>query len=197
MNERRVALVICGALGKEVKAIVDRHAWDVDIYGVPAMHHFYPKKIVDAVDHKLAELSHRYSRLVVVYGDCGTAGSLEPVLHRYGAVQLRGPHCYEMFAGEEFDRIVGERPATFFLTDWLVRNFERAVVRGLGLDRYPDLKSVYFQNYTHLLYLVQVEDERLVTKAREISAYLNLPLEVRHVGMGELESRLAELVEAA
>ncbi len=197
MNEGRVALVICGALGKEVKAIVDRRAWDVDIYGVPAMHHFYPKKIVDAVDHKLAELSHRYSRLVVVYGDCGTAGSLEPVLHRYGAVRLRGPHCYEMFAGEEFDRIAEERPATFFLTDWLVRNFERAVVRGLGLDRYPDLKSVYFQNYTHLLYLVQVEDERLVTKAREISAYLNLPLELRHVGMGELESRLAELVEAA
>jgi hypothetical protein len=197
MTERRVALVICGALGREVKAIVDRHEWDVDIYGVPAMHHFYPKKIVDAVDRKLAELSHRYSRLVVVYGDCGTAGSLQPILQRYGAVQLRGPHCYEMFAGKDFDRITAEQPATFFLTDWLVRNFERAVVRGLGLDRYPDLKPVYFQHYTHLLYLVQVEDERLLAKAQEIGAYLNLPLEVRQVGMGELESRLEELVEAA
>jgi Protein of unknown function (DUF1638) len=192
-----VALLICGALGKEVKTIVDEHGWDLDIYGVPAMHHFYPKKIVEAVDRKLDELSAGYRRVVVVYGDCGTAGALEPVLERHGAVRVRGPHCYEMFAGDEFETITAERPATFFLTDWLVRNFERAVVRGLGLDRYPELKPVYFGNYTDLLYLAQFSDTRLVAKAQEISDYLGLPLEVKHVGFGELEARLAELVEAA
>ena len=192
-----VAVLICGALGKEVKTIVDEHGWDIDIYGVPAMHHFYPKKIVEAVDRKLEQLSAGYRRVVVVYGDCGTAGSLEPVLERHGAVRVRGPHCYEMFAGSDFDRITIERPATFFLTDWLVRNFERAVVRGLGLDRYPELKPVYFQHYTDLLYLSQFAQARLLEKAQEISDYLGLPLEVRHVGFGELETRLAELVEAA
>jgi hypothetical protein len=192
-----VALLICGALGKEVKAIVDEHGWDLDIYGVPAMHHFYPKKILEAVDRKLDELSDGYRQVVVVYGDCGTAGALEPVLERHGAVRVRGPHCYEMFAGADFDRITAERPATFFLTDWLVRNFERAVVRGLGLDRYQELKTVYFQNYTDLLYLAQFADARLVVKAQEISEYLGLRLEVKHVGFGELETRLSELVEAA
>ncbi|TMC29642.1 MAG: DUF1638 domain-containing protein [Chloroflexi bacterium] len=194
---KSVALLICGALGKEVKTIVDEHGWDVDIYGVPAMHHFYPKKIVDAVERRLEQLSGRYRRVVVVYGDCGTAGALDPVLERHGAVRLRGPHCYEMFAGENFDQVAEEQPATFFLTDWLVRNFERAVVRGLGLDRYPDLKPVYFGNYTNLLYLVQFPSDALAAKAREIAAYLELPLEVRFVGFGELETRLAELVEAA
>jgi hypothetical protein len=194
---KRVALVICGALGKEVKTIVDGHGWDVDVYGVPAMHHFYPKKIVEAVERRLAELAPRYRRVVVVYGDCGTAGALDPVLARYGAVQLSGPHCYEMFAGTDFARIMDERPATFFLTDWLVRNFERAVVRGLGIDRYPELKAVYFQNYTDLLYLAQFPDERLLAKAREVAAYLGLRLEVRQTGLGALETRLAKLVEAA
>jgi len=194
---KSVALLICGALGKEVKTIVDEHGWDVDIYGVPAMHHFYPKKIVDAVERRLEQLSGQYRRVVVVYGDCGTAGALDPVLERHGAVRLRGPHCYEMFAGENFDQVAEEQPATFFLTDWLVRNFERAVVRGLGLDRYPDLKPVYFGNYTNLLYLVQFPSDALAAKAREIAAYLELPLEVRFVGFGELETRLAELVEAA
>ena len=194
---KKVALLICGALGKEVKTIVDEHGWDVDIYGVPAMHHFYPKKIVEAVDRKLDELSAGYRRVVVVYGDCGTAGALEPVLERHRAVRVRGPHCYEMFAGDDFEAITVERPATFFLTDWLVRNFERAVVRGLGLDRYPELKPVYFGNYTDLLYLAQFSDARLVAKAQEISDYLGLPLEVKHVGFGDLEARLAELVEAA
>jgi hypothetical protein len=195
MND--VALLICGALGKEVKTMVDEHGWNVDIYGVPAMHHFFPKKIVEAVDRKLDQLSTDYRQVVVVYGDCGTAGALEPVLERHGAIRVRGPHCYEMFAGADFDRITEERPATFFLTDWLVRNFERAVIRGLGLDRYPDLKPVYFQNYTDLLYLAQFTDPRLVEKAKEIATYLGLPLEVRHVGFGELETRLAQLVEAA
>ena len=193
---KRVALLICGALGTEVKTIVDEHGWDVDIYGVPAMHHFYPKKIVDAVDARLAVIAERYRQVVVVYGDCGTAGTLEPVLARHGAVRLQGPHCYEMFAGEDFGRIVEERPGTFFLTDWLVRNFERAVVRGLGIDRYPELKPVYFQHYTDLLYLAQAPDDRLRLKAQEIAAYLHLPLEVRQVGMGQLETRLAALVEA-
>jgi uncharacterized protein DUF1638 len=194
---KSVALLICGALGKEVKAMVDGHGWDVDVYGVPAMHHFYPKKIVEAVDRRLEELSGRYQRVVVVYGDCGTAGALDPVLERHSAVRLRGPHCYEMFAGKDFDRIAEEQPATFFLTDWLVRNFERAVIRGLGLDRYPDLKPVYFGNYSDLLYLVQFPNDALIAKAREIGAYLALPLEVRFVGFGELETRLAELVAAA
>jgi len=102
-----------------------------------------------------------------------------------------------MFAGAEFDRIAEDQPATFFLTDWLVRNFERAVVRGLGIDRYPELKPVYFKNYTFLLYLAQFPDDALLEKAREIGAFLNLPLEVRHVGLGELETRLRALVEAA
>ena len=193
-----VALLICGALGKEVKTIVDQRGWDVDIYGVPAMHHFYPKKIVEAVDRRLGDLSQRYQRVVVVYGDCGTAGTLEPVLERHRAVRLPGPHCYEMFAGADaFERLAEEQPATFFLTDWLVRNFERAVVRGLGLDRYPDLKPVYFQNYTDSVYLAQFPTDALREKAAEIAQYLELPLEIRNVGLGELETRLAALVEAA
>jgi len=193
-----VALLICGALGTEVKAIVDARGWDVDIYGVPAMQHFYPKRIVASVERRLTELSARYRQVVVVYGDCGTAGALEPVLVKHGALRVRGPHCYEMFAGAAtFEHLADEQPATFFLTDWLVRNFERAVVRGLGLDRYPDLKAIYFRNYEGLLYLVQFPSDTLLEKAREIAQYLQLPLQVRVVGLGELEARLASLVEAA
>ncbi|HYR47434.1 MAG TPA: DUF1638 domain-containing protein, partial [Candidatus Polarisedimenticolia bacterium] len=136
----RTALVTCGALGPEVKEIADRRGWDVDIHGLSAYLHLYPDRIVSELSAKLRDLRPRYDRLVVVYGDCGTAGRLDPLLNELGAARVQGPHCYEMFAGEElFERVMDERPGTFFLTDWLVRNFERAVVRGLGLDRYPDL----------------------------------------------------------
>jgi len=191
------ALVICGALGREVKEIVDRRRWDVDIYGVSALLHLYPSRIVDELREKLHDLRPRYDKLVVVYGDCGTTGKLEPLLEEVGAVRLRGPHCYEMYAGERlFGQVTDARPGTFFLTDWLVRSFDRAVVRGLGLDRHPELKSMLFGNYEAVLYLRQVPNPRLADKARDIAAYLGLPLEITDVGLGELEDRLAELVEA-
>ena len=190
------ALVICGALGREVKQIVNKRGWtDVDVYGVSALLHLYPSRIVDELRERLRKLRPDYDRLVVVYGDCGTTGKLEPVLEEFGAVRLRGPHCYEMYAGaERFAQIAEQRPATFFLTDWLVRNFDRAVVRGLGLDRHPDLKPMLFGNYEAVLYLRQVPNPRLADKANEIASYLGLPLEIEDVGLGELETRLAALV---
>jgi len=191
------ALVICGALGREVKEMTVRRRWDVDIHGLPALLHLYPNRIVSELRDKLHELKPRYEKVVVVYGDCGTAGRLDPVLDELGVSRVPGPHCYEMFAGRElFLEISDERPATYFLTDWLVRNFNRAVVRGLGLDRYPDLKQTYFGNYESLLYLRQVPNPKLAEKAAAIAEYLGLPLEIRDVGLGELEDRLAALVEA-
>jgi Protein of unknown function (DUF1638) len=189
------ALIICGALGREVKEIVRKREWDVDIYGISALLHLYPSRIVDELRARLADLRPRYDNLVVVYGDCGTTGKLEPILEEFGASRLRGPHCYEMFAGEKrFQEIAEQRPATFFLTDWLVRNFDRAVIKGLGLDRHPDLKEMLFGNYESLLFLRQMPNPRLADKAQEIARYLGLPLEIEDVGLGELEERLADLV---
>jgi hypothetical protein len=189
------AVVICGALGREVKEIVDRRGLEADVYGLSALLHLYPNRIVEQLSAKLRALRPHYERLVVVYGDCGTRGRLDPVLDEVGAVRLPGPHCYEMFAGaEEFQRLAEEQPGTFFLTDWLVRNFERAVVRGLGLDRHPDLRPLLFGNYEAALYLRQLPNPRLLARAEEIAVFLELPLEVRQVGLGELESRLASLV---
>ena len=191
------ALVTCGALGRDVKQIADRRGWDVDIYGVSALLHLYPSRIVEELREKLHALRPRYEKLVVVYGDCGTIGKLEPLLEEVGAVRLRAPHCYEMYAGAaHFEDIAQKRPGTFYLTDWLVRSFDRAVVRGLGLDRHPELKEMYFGNYEAVLFLRQVPNPHLAEKAREIAAYLELPLEIEDVGLGELEDRLAALVEA-
>jgi Protein of unknown function (DUF1638) len=192
------ALVICGALGREVKEIVDRRGWDVDIYGVSALLHLYPSRILDELREKLQRLRPDYDRLVVVYGECGMNEKLDSLLEEVGATRVAGPHCYEMYAGaDRFAAVATERPGTFFLTDWLVRNFDRAVVKGLGLDRHPELIPMLFGNYEAVLYLRQSSHPRLAVKASEIAAYLELPLEIEDVGLGELEDRLAALVESA
>jgi len=180
------ALVICGALGREVKDIVDRRGWEVDIYGVSALLHLYPSRIVDELREKLHTLRPSYDKLVVVYGECGMNGELDSLLEEVGAARLRGPHCYEMYAGEtRFNEVADRRPGTFFLTD------------GLGLNRDPELKSMLFGNYEAVLYLRQMPNPRLAEKASAIAEYLGLPLEISDVGLGELEERLAALVESA
>jgi Protein of unknown function (DUF1638) len=192
----KTAFVLCGALAREVIAIAKRHDWDVALFGVAALDHMFPVRIAPDVERRLRELIPRFERVIVVYGDCGSAGRLDEVLDRYNVPRLAGPHCYEMYGGATFDALMEQQPGTFFLTDFLVRGFEGTVWKGLGLDRFPELKASYFANYTRLVYLVQQEDPALLAKAATIAEALELTLELRRTGYGLLEARLVELMAA-
>jgi hypothetical protein len=189
-----VAFILCGALAREVIAIARRHGWDVALFGVAAKDHMVPMQIAPDVERRLRELIPRFERIVVVYGDCGTSGQLDEVLDRYNVPRIAGPHCYEMYGGAAFDAQMAQDPGVFFLTDFLVRGFEGTILTGLGLDRFPELRDVYFANYNRLVYLVQNEDPALLEKAQSIASTLGLPLELQRTGYGLLEQRLAALM---
>ena len=190
----RTVMVACAALGKELREIIDRQGWDVDLRVINARLHNRPQLITGAVAEKLAETRPDFDRQVVVYGHCG-APDLDPMLRQAGVERTLGPHCYEMFGGEEFVQLMEEEPGTFFLTDFLVKSWKNLVVEGLKLDRHPDVKEMLFGNYRRVVYLIQTEDERLVARAGEIADSLGLALETRVVGYGHLEERLKALME--
>jgi len=191
----RTAFIICGALAREVLAIIDRHNWPVDVAGVSAMDHMYPDRIAPDVEKQFLNLRGQYKRVIVVFGDCGSRGALDALLEKHGIERVAGPHCYEMYAGQGFHDLMEEEPGTFFLTDFLVRGFRGTIMKGLGLDRFPQLKEDYFRNYKRLVYLVQNEEPELLSRAEQISEYLNLPLEIRFTEYGLLETRLVEMME--
>jgi hypothetical protein len=190
----QIAFVLCGALAREVIAIARRHGWDVALFGVAASDHMQPMRIAPDVERRLRELIPRFERIVVLYGDCGSSGRLDEVLVRYNVPRIAGPHCYEMYGGAAFDAQMAHDPGAFFLTDFLVRGFEGTIAKGLGLDRFPELRDVYFANYNRLIYMVQQEDAALIEKAHLIAARLGLPLELQHTGYGQLEQRLVDLM---
>lgn len=192
---RPLAMVVCGALAREVHQIANRRDWEVDIHGVPAEHHLYPDRIVQAIEDKLTDLDGMYEKVVVVYGDCGTAGALDRVLARHKAVRPAGPHCYAMLAGCSTERLSEQVPETYFLTDYLVRRWEQTVLRGLGLDERPELKEMCFAGFKRLIFLRQSPSLELEEKAAEIAEFLELPLEVWDVGLAGLEAHLETLVE--
>ncbi len=189
--------IICGALGREVQQIINRYGWDADIIGVSAIHHLFPQRIAPAVEKRILAMKAQYARLIVVYGDCGTAGALDETLARYGIKRVAGLHCYEMYAGNLVNDLMAEELGTWFLTDFLVRKFEGTILKGMGLDRFPELKADYFRHYKRIVYLAQNPDEALQQKAQEIAAFLELPLEIRRTGLDLLEQQLLTLMEGS
>jgi hypothetical protein len=189
-------LIACGSLAQDVLALRDRHGWNADIHCAPALLHLRPDRIAPAVEKLIAEKRPQYARVIVVYGDCGTVGQLDSALDRLGVERVSGPHCFEQLGGARHDAIIAQQPGTFFLTDFLVRHFEAFVWKGLGLDRFPQLRDEYFGNYTQCVYLAQSDDSALQAEAHRAAQRLGLPLTADFVGYGALETRLVTIMSA-
>jgi hypothetical protein len=168
----------------------------VDIHPLPPLLHNRPHLIADEVRKLAVELSSTYDDVAVGYADCGTYGAVDVVCEELGLRRLPGLHCYDLYDGQSAlaARLEAE-PGTYLLTDFLVRSFERTVVRELGLDRWPELRDDYFRHYTRVVWLAQEPDAELRTLAQQAAQRLALPLTVVPTGTGRLEAALADLLE--
>ena len=185
-------MIACGAIARELVRIRELNGWDhVELQCLPAELHNTPDRIPVEVRRRIDSERGKYAQIFVAYGDCGTGGMLDRALEGGGVERIPGAHCYEFFAGSEtFHRLADEEPGTFYLTDFLVRHFERLVVRGLGLDRRPALMAAYFSNYRRVVYLAQSESPELQEMARRHAAYLGLEYLYRFCGDQPLAATL-------
>ena len=180
----------CGALAHELVAALAQHPETkahTKLHCLPAKLHNTPQFIASAVDDYLTEHGAQYDDILVAYGDCGTAGALDEVLNTHQATRLPGAHCYEFYAGTDlFERLQDQELGSFYLTDFLVRHFERLVIEGLGLDRNPEMRAVYFRHYRKLVYLAQTEDAQLQAEASAIAQRFGWDYDYQPVGLAGL-----------
>jgi hypothetical protein len=171
-----VLVIACGAIARELVRIRDMNGWEhVTFQCLPANLHNSPEEIPAAVRTRIEEERGNYRKIFVAYADCGTAGAIDKALEGTGAERIPGAHCYEFFAGTGvFFDLAEQEAGSFYLTDFLVRHFERLVIRGLGLDRHPELADVYFANYRRIVYLAQTESEELQARASAHAERLGL-----------------------
>lgn len=188
----RMLIIACGALAREILAAVRLSGLDgIDVACLPAKLHNRPEKIPAAVRCRIRSARSRdgYDRVRVLYGDCGTGGALDRVLGEEGVERIAGDHCYAFYAGlDAFAAMHEAEPATFYLTDYLVRQFDPLVWRGLGLDRHPELFDIYFGRYKRLIYLGQFHERDLVEQARNIAVRLRFEFVYKEAGITSLRN---------
>ncbi len=195
----RVLVIACGALAREITALKRANGWAaLDVTCLPPELHNRPERIPASVAAAIGEARASYAQIFVAYADCGTGGALDRVLAAEGVERLPGAHCYEFFAtSAQFMALHEAEPGTFYLTDFLVRHYERLVTVGLGIDRHPQLAAEYFRNYHRVVYLVQEPNADLSARAAAIAVRLGLEYEERLTGYGDLATSLTGFARRA
>lgn len=190
----RILLLACGALAREILDLKRRNGWDhMELTCLPAILHIHPERITQAVEEAVAKHRDQYDKVYVVYADCGTGGLLQKACEEIGVEMIKGPHCYSFFEGNQVFENRGEDETTaFYLTDFLARQFDAFVWKPLGLDRHPELREMYFGNYTKLVYQAQTDDAVLTERAKECADRMGLAFERRFTGYGDLQSTLSD-----
>ena len=186
----RVLIIACGALAREILDLRDANGWShLDLTCLPAIYHNTPDKIVPAIRDSVAAHRDSYEAIYVAYADCGTGGLLEAACRDLDVEMIAGPHCYSFFEGTETFAARDEITA-FYLTDFLVRQFDAFVWKPLGLDRHPELRDMYFGHYDRLVYQAQTNDPALTGLAETCADRLGLRFERRFTGYGDLATSL-------
>lgn len=191
----KILIIACGALAREILDLKAANGWThLDLTCLPANYHLYPDKITQAVRDAVAKHRDAYQDIFVAYADCGTGGLLQAACAELGVQMVAGPHCYSFFEGNDrFAETSVDEITTFYLTDFLVRQFDAFIIKPMGLDRHPELRDMYFGNYEKLVYQAQTDDPALTAKARTCADRLGLKFERRFTGYGDLKTALSAL----
>ncbi|MBC8381602.1 MAG: hypothetical protein ACI8TV_001057 [Porticoccaceae bacterium] len=195
-SKAKLLVIACGALAHEIVWLQRLNNWNqIELQCLDAELHNRPKLIPQKLRDKIQENLGQYQSIFVAYADCGTGGEIDRVLEEENIERLPGAHCYSFYATEErFSELAEQELGTFYLTDFLVEHFDRIMIKGLKLDRHPELRDQYFANYTRVIYLSQRQDAELVNKAKVAAEFLGLGFRHLHTGYGDLDSSLQQQI---
>ena len=194
-TQKKTLIIACGALARELSEVISFNNLEhIEGEWLPASYHNSPEKIPVALEERIQKTKKDYDQIFVGYADCGTGGKVDEICEKFGVERLSGAHCYEFFAGKNnFANLQENEIGSFYLTDFLVKHFERLVIKALWLDTHPELLNEYFGNYTRVVYLAQTDDPVLEEKARESAKKLGLDLVVLRTGYGDFETEIISL----
>lgn len=197
-TKNSIRVIACGALAREILAVNELNALtQLDVKCLPAIWHNHPEKIAPGVKEAICSAREEgFEQIYVAYADCGTGGLLDIVCDEENVERIQGPHCYSFFAGNDlFEKKWDDDMTSFFLTDFLARQFDTFITKPYKLDKHPELIEMMFHRYTKLIYLAQTEDPKLQEEAKRAAEFLGLEYEYRFTGYGDLTTSLIDAAQ--
>ncbi|MEI5678174.1 DUF1638 domain-containing protein [Mesorhizobium sp. CGMCC 1.15528] len=194
-QDGKLLVIGCGMLAREILAVKEQLGLDhLDLTCLPAEFHYYPDRIAPALDKAIVKAkADGYGQIFVGYADCGSGGMVDRICEKHGVERMDGPHCFAFYQGMEAFRAIEDGDMmSFYMTDFLCRQFDAFFIKPLGLDRHPELIADYFGNYEKVVYLAQTNDPALDKVAEDAAKLLGLAYERRFTGYGDLSSSLAK-----
>ena len=195
----KILIIACGALAKEITALIQINNWThLQLRYLPAKLHNEPHKITQNIRKNLMKAKNKFSQIFIGYADCGTGGQLDTLMEEFGVQRLPGAHCYEFFSStQKFSKLIEDEPGSFFVTDFLVKSFEKLIWQGLKINSHPELLKIYFKNYKRLVYLAQTDSKDLQNQAKQIAKRLGLNYLYHYTEYGALTEALSDLKATA
>jgi Protein of unknown function (DUF1638) len=154
--------------------------------------HTDPRRLKESLTEEILRAGKENTDIACLYGDCFP--EIHDVCGQHSVARARGCHCYEILLGRDrFQEIIEETAGTYFLEKELLSDFERLCVEPLELhDR--EMRELFFKHYRRVIYVRQPLDPDLHAKAKDVSRFLKLSLEIRDADYSHLERELLRLI---
>jgi hypothetical protein len=169
---------------------IDRPDAPHTIIYLPAHLHLRPDHLEQKLLQCLESDARTKSCAGCLYGKCFP--DIDTVLNARSIERIECGHCYEILLGRVVhDKVMTERPGTFFLEKTVIEDFDNLCRAPLELDD-PQMRGWYFEHYQQVVYIRQPLDPDLMGEVRRIAKLLFLDYTVMEADYTDLMAYLKQ-----
>jgi hypothetical protein len=186
MSEDRLLLLGCGILRKEIRFLIEKNGWPLELFFLDSTLHVDFEDLSHSLKSALARHSGR--DIVVFYGACHPL--MESILGEAETFRTEGQNCVEMLLGQELFTEELTNGAFFLLEDW-ARRWDVILRKTLGNNE-KIWKDVYQGDRKYLACITTPCSGDYRAEAEAAGRKVGLPLRWLDSTLEHLESVLQD-----
>ncbi len=180
-------LISCGILKKEIKWVIAKNKWPVDVKFLDSSLHINLDRLSKVLTTALSKSGS--NRKLVVYGTCHP--KMDDFLLSGNAQRTCGQNCVEFLLGKKRFTDELSKGAFFLFEDWAKR-WEKISYKYFG--NWDIMKQIFQDAHNYILCIKTPCSGNYETFADQVSQYVGLPLKWEHFDLSELEKILKKSI---
>lgn len=186
--DERILLIGCSVFHKEIKFLVRKNAWPVDVHFLDSALHIDFAALSSHLTTALQ--NHRGRNTVVFYGACHPL--MDRMLAEAKTIRTVGQNCVDILLGTELFTAELAQGAFFLFEDW-ARRWEYIMVKTFG-SKQAIWREIFEGDRSCLLCVRTPCSADFAKEAEAAGKALGLPLRWLDVSLDHLEAVLREVL---